>query len=197
MCVLVQSARRSTIVPQSLFIPQPLDTHDLHLNESPIEDKGLDWNQFKEFYWLGIFVADETEVGSSLSEMVRSPAALMAAISGGALSVSAILQPAKMAGTSLCPFFHLTGIQCPFCGMTRAFISITHADFADAIEYNLGSPLIYGAFIWMLYAAIRDLKSRQFSLMPSTPRLLYLGWLTLTIPVLAWMFWSRWLSLLI
>gem|GEM_PF-359339 len=169
----------------------------MHLNESPIEDKGLDWNQFKEFYWLGIFVADETEVGSSLSEMVRSPAALMAAISGGALSVSAILQPAKMAGTSLCPFFHLTGIQCPFCGMTRAFISITHADFADAIEYNLGSPLIYGAFIWMLYAAIRDLKSRQFSLMPSTPRLLYLGWLTLTIPVLAWMFWSRWLSLLI
>lgn len=33
-CVLVQSVHRSTIVRQSLFIPQPLDTHDLHLNES-------------------------------------------------------------------------------------------------------------------------------------------------------------------
>jgi hypothetical protein len=141
-------------------------------------------------------VGEESEVGLSAVEVVRSPAAMMATISGGALSVSAILQPAKMAGTSLCPFFHLTGIQCPFCGMTRAFISITHADFAEAIEYNPGSPLIYGAFIWMLFASLRDLRSRQFRLTPSTPRLLYWSWLALTIPVFAWLYWSRWLSLL-
>ena len=182
---------------QSCLIPHRLDTHESHLNESPIDDKSPDWIQFKASHSMGATVDRKAAVDTSMYDVVRSPAAVMAVVSGGALTVSAILSPAKMAGTSLCPLFHLTGVQCPFCGMTRAFISITHADFAEAIDYNPGSPLIYGAFIWMLYSSIRDLRSRQVKLMPSTPRFLYIGWLTLTIPVFAWLFWSRWLSLLI
>ena len=194
---LVQLVRHSTIVPRSCVVPRHSDTLESHLNESPTDDKSLDWIQFKASHSMGATVDGKAAVDTSMYDVVRSPAAFMAVVSGGALTVSAILSPAKMAGTSLCPLFHLTGVQCPFCGMTRAFISITHADFAEAIDYNPGSPLIYGAFIWMLYSSIRDLRSRQVKLMPSTPRLLYFGWLTLTIPVFAWLYWSRWLSLLV
>ena len=140
---------------------------------------------------------EASDVGVSENSFIRSPAAIMAAISGGALAVSAILNPSKVTGLSLCPIFHLTGVECPFCGMTRSFVSITHARFSEALDYNLGSPLIYGAFVWMLYASIRDLRNGQFNNTPSTPKWLYNSWLALTIPVFVWLFWSRWLSNLI
>ena len=136
-------------------------------------------------------------IDSSTIDVARSPAAIIAAISGGTLAVSAILNPRNVTGLSLCPIFHLTGIECPFCGMTRSFVSITHARFSEALDYNLGSPLIYGAFVWMLYASIRDLRNGQFNNTPSTPKWLYNSWLALTIPVFVWLFWSRWLSNLI
>ncbi len=137
---------------------------------------------------------EASDVGVSENSFIRSPAAIMAAISGGALAVSAILNPSKVTGLSLCPIFHLTGVECPFCGMTRSFVSITHARFSEALDYNLGSPLIYGAFVWMLFASIRDLRNGQYKDIPSTPKWLYNWWLALTIPVFAWLFWSRWLS---
>ncbi|MCS5527527.1 MAG: hypothetical protein NZ774_06655, partial [Candidatus Poseidoniales archaeon] len=56
------------------------------------------------------------------------------------------------------------------------------------------SPLIYGAFVWMLYASIRDLRLKQYGTFPSAPKWLFRAWLLVTIPVFAWLFWSRWLS---
>jgi hypothetical protein len=137
------------------------------------------------------------DIDSSTIDVARSPAAIIAAISGGTLAVSAILNPRDVTGLSLCPIFHLTGAECPFCGMTRSFVSITHARFSEALDYNLGSPLIYGAFVWMLFVSIRDLKLGQHKEIPSTPKWLYKSWLMVTIPVFAWLFWSRWLSNLI
>jgi hypothetical protein len=133
-------------------------------------------------------------VDASTIEILKSPASLMALISGGALGISAILQPSRVTGLSLCPIFHLTGVLCPFCGMTRSFVSITHARFSEAIDYNLGSPLIYGAFVWILYASIRDLRLKQYGSFPSAPKWLFRAWLWMSIPVFAWLFWSRWLS---
>ncbi|MCS5527154.1 MAG: DUF2752 domain-containing protein, partial [Candidatus Poseidoniales archaeon] len=80
------------------------------------------------------------EVDASRIDILKSPAAMMAVISGGTLGISAILQPNRVTGLSLCPIFHYTGVLCPFCGMTRSFVSITHANFSEAIDYNLGSP---------------------------------------------------------
>ncbi|MBT4059949.1 MAG: DUF2752 domain-containing protein [Euryarchaeota archaeon] len=139
-------------------------------------------------------MGEGSEVDASRIKIFTSPAAIMAAITGGALAVSAILNPVRVTGLSLCPISHLIGIECPFCGMTRSFVSITHARFSEALDYNLGSPLIYGAFVWMLFASIRDLRLGQYKDIPSTPIWLYKSWLTVTIPVFAWLFWSRWLS---
>ena len=131
----------------------------------------------------------------SKGDIIRSPAAIMAAISGGALAVSAVLNPTRVTGLSLCPIFHLTGFECPFCGMTRSFVSITHGRFSEALDYNIGSPLIYAAFLWMLYASVRDLIKGQYKDTPSAPKWLYKAWLLTTIPVFCWLFWSRLVSL--
>ena len=139
-------------------------------------------------------MVEGVEADASTFEILTSPAAMMATISGGALGISAILQPNRVSSLRLCPIFHLTGIDCPFCGMTRSFVSITHARFSEALDYNLGSPLIYAAFVWMLFASIRDLRSGQYKDAPSAPKWLHNSWLIITIPVFAWLFWSRWLS---
>lgn len=35
-----------------------------------------------------------------------------------------------------CPILRFTGIPCPGCGMTRAWIAVLHLDFAAAFSYN-------------------------------------------------------------
>lgn len=35
-----------------------------------------------------------------------------------------------------CPFFALTGLQCPGCGSTHAFYALVHGDVGAALRYN-------------------------------------------------------------
>ena len=79
------------------------------------------------------------------------------AIASGALLTSAILPHGEVDGLNLCPWFHLTGHQCPFCGMTRGFVAMTHFDFQAALDFNLGTPLVYLAFV---YFALRSIIAR-------------------------------------
>ena len=52
-----------------------------------------------------------------------------------------------------CPLFHLTGWQCPLCGLQRAVHAFLHADFLAAWRYNpaLWLLLPYVA-VWLLGA---------------------------------------------
>lgn len=43
----------------------------------------------------------------------------------------------------LCSSRMLFGVDCPGCGMTRAFISISHGDFRRAWHFNPGSFFVY------------------------------------------------------
>ena len=44
---------------------------------------------------------------------------------------------------SLCPFHAITGLPCPGCGMTRAFLRLGQLKLLEAIEFNLFStPLL-------------------------------------------------------
>jgi hypothetical protein len=56
-----------------------------------------------------------------------------------------------------CVLHGLTGIRCPFCGMTRDFILMTHGSLP---QHNPGSLLLalalYGAYpVWLASAALR------------------------------------------
>lgn len=65
-----------------------------------------------------------------------------------------------------CLFKTVTGISCPACGMTRAFLSILHLDFLDACYQNLFSiPL----FVFLLFSVImlgKDFVQNRFSYIP-------------------------------
>jgi hypothetical protein len=53
---------------------------------------------------------------------------------------------------SICPFHAVTGLLCPGCGMTRAFISIAQLKLKDAIYFNPFSiPLLSVMVIYLCY----------------------------------------------
>lgn len=65
----------------------------------------------------------------------------------------------------LCPFYLLTSIHCPFCGMTRAFGALLHFNLADALKYNyLAIPLL---LLWLYFTVTaifylaKDIKKWQ------------------------------------
>ncbi len=37
---------------------------------------------------------------------------------------------------NICLFYNTTGVYCPSCGMTRAFVALLHLDIKQAIYYN-------------------------------------------------------------
>jgi hypothetical protein len=55
----------------------------------------------------------------------------------------AILIPQAGVGVRLCLFFRMTGLACPFCGMTRAAAMAAHGNWGGAIAM---SPLGAGLF---------------------------------------------------
>lgn len=58
------------------------------------------------------------------------------------------LIPIRDAGLTICPFFHLSGIPCPGCGMGRSLVHIFHLDFIGALYYN---PFGYVVFFVQMY----------------------------------------------
>jgi hypothetical protein len=52
------------------------------------------------------------------------------------ISISVTVTPIDDSPVSLCVFRVLTGIPCPGCGMTRAFIYLGHGNFRNAVVHN-------------------------------------------------------------
>ncbi|MDO8519602.1 MAG: DUF2752 domain-containing protein [Deltaproteobacteria bacterium] len=55
--------------------------------------------------------------------------------------------PAEVAGWPLCFFKHLTGWDCPGCGLTRSFLSLARGNLVEAVRFNAAGPLIYLFFL--------------------------------------------------
>lgn len=51
-----------------------------------------------------------------------------------------------------CPLRAMTGVPCPFCGMTRGVTDAVHGDFAGAALLNPGSLLLVFAAVLLLFA---------------------------------------------
>lgn len=51
---------------------------------------------------------------------------------------------------SICVFHNVTGLPCPGCGMTRAFLAIGHGNVISAWKLNaLSLPFYLGGLLWL------------------------------------------------
>ncbi|MCI9456522.1 MAG: DUF2752 domain-containing protein [Oscillospiraceae bacterium] len=56
-----------------------------------------------------------------------------------------------------CPFYAITGIPCPGCGMTRALLSALRMEWRQALHWN---PMVYPLALCCGYAAVCFLMGR-------------------------------------
>ena len=73
--------------------------------------------------------------------------------------------------------------------MTRGFVAITHFDFQAAIDFNLGTPLVYIAFVYFALRSIVPIIVEGKKI--QVPKPAYNIWLVSTIAVFAVMAWDR------
>ena len=82
-----------------------------------------------------------------------------------------------------CPFYQLTGLQCPGCGNSRAALALLRLDLPGALQYNPLFPVEFGYLLWVLLSGCRHyLTTGRFSYLPKRI------WIEITVLVLvvAW-----------
>lgn len=80
-----------------------------------------------------------------------------ASLLAGALALQRALggwdfDPLLRGGPGLCVFHRLTGMDCPGCGMTRAFLALAHGDVAGAWQWHPFSVPLAVALLGMAWA---------------------------------------------
>jgi hypothetical protein len=120
-----------------------------------------------------------SSIKSSTVERVLAGAGVLA-ITAGAFTVR-YFNPTTAGLFPVCPFHALTGLNCPGCGLTRAFHAFFHGDVLTALHFNALLPVYFLLILYLLASLCltlirgRGLKFRLFS-----PRVLY-GFLALTL----------------
>lgn len=74
---------------------------------------------------------------------LASSARLIQYLSAMVLALSFIFSAEALPEMNLCAINAATGLQCPGCGLTRAFCAISHGEFAFASKLNPLSLYIY------------------------------------------------------
>ena len=62
----------------------------------------------------------------------------------------------------LCPFRAITGIPCPGCGMTHAFLLLSQLRVGEALAANAAAPLLLAAMLWGMLRRRPGGRSRTF-----------------------------------
>lgn len=108
---------------------------------------------------IGLGSANLSDVSISTASVQRSrsmlgPAAVLAGVGAAWLTASALRLGDK--GPTPCPWRTLTGLDCPFCGATRAAASLAHGDVIGALDHNALFVLVIlplALVAWGIWAA--------------------------------------------
>src|SRR5215203_7501654 len=80
---------------------------------------------------------------NSLSSTLERAAALACVAAMSALGFTVwFFNPTTAGFFPVCPFYSMTGLACPGCGMTRGLHALLHGDVLTALDYNLLLPAI-------------------------------------------------------
>lgn len=86
-----------------------------------------------------------------------------------AVLLASVLLPLPAQGAilglpSICPFHNLTGLPCPGCGLTRAFVCCAHGQLLAALGYHPLGPALFGA---TLFFGLNALLGRETPRIPN------------------------------
>jgi hypothetical protein len=76
-------------------------------------------------------------------------------VAGAAMLATAAVLPAVAHGPALCPLRAMTGVPCPFCGMTRGVVDAVHGDVGGSLLMNPGALLLVAAAVLLVLGVIR------------------------------------------
>lgn len=115
-------------------------------------------------------------MNSSISAQKANAGAIFLFLSG-VFAASVLLPVPHGAGgqighsPSICLFYHLTGLPCPGCGLTRSFVCLGHGHIFESLHWHPLGPVIFLLFalLW-LRCGVFWLSGR--ALLPLPPRAL-------------------------
>lgn len=78
---------------------------------------------------------------------------LAGAMIAGAVGLQAGLVSLGLPGWP-CPFFHVIGLPCPGCGLSRACVALVQGDWAASLELHAFAPVFAGGLTLVFLAAV-------------------------------------------
>jgi hypothetical protein len=76
------------------------------------------------------------------SAVERRPGRDLRIAAGGLVAAAAVWPVLPLHPPLACPLRSLTGIPCPFCGMTRACVAAVHGHLGASMSFNPGGVLV-------------------------------------------------------
>jgi hypothetical protein len=78
-----------------------------------------------------------------------------------------LYEPPADAQLRLCPFYWLTSLPCPFCGLTRGLCALAKGDWGGAVELHALSPLVMALLTGALWPGARVPPAWQARSLPA------------------------------
>lgn len=74
--------------------------------------------------------------------------------------VSAVYRPPDAPTVTLCTLKNTTGLDCPTCGLTRAFCALAKGEWTRALRFHPMSPVVFALFGWWWLRSLLHLTGR-------------------------------------